>query len=283
MLGKNALQAFLWGFLLFPIALQAGHIEKTFPVAAQPNLILKSQSGWITIRGWQRQEIRIVATHFSNNVEIDIENNNSKVSVNTHVLDQLASPDKVKVDYQVFVPEKSNVEVNTQLGGVLIEGISGEIRVDVFQAAVKIMGVSGFVNAKTLNSKLEVLDSKGTIQTKTVTGDIWLIHLESNSVSAESTVGNILYDSPFFSRGSYSFSTNDGWIRILCREQDSVELNARTIHGKIQSDLPILSKKHSPLRLNNVGLQSLLGTLNSGDATIRITTFNGLIQILKKP
>jgi hypothetical protein len=62
-----------------------------------------------------------------------------------------------------------------------------------------------------------------------------------------------------------------------------VELNAKTVKGNIQSDLPILSKKHSPLRLSSVGQQSLLGTLNSGDATIRITTYNGLIQIMKKP
>ena len=97
-----------------------------------------------------------------------------------------------------------------------------------------------------------------------------------------STLGNISYEGDFVSRGKYSFTTNEGVILIQCPSQASVEWEARTVKGGIESNLPIKSKSHSAAAQGFVGKQSLLGTLNQGDATVQLSTFSGKIKINRK-
>ena len=273
----------VWSLVLSAISSQAAdRIEKIFPVSKNPNFLLTNYSGVISITSWQSSEIKAVCIKHSQNVEIDTESSGNKVRISTHVLDKLASPEKAKVDYQIFVPEESNVQVQSNMGNVVIENVKGEISVDVVDAPVRVTGVTGYVNAKSLGSKLEISQSKGIIQTNTVSGDIVFTKLDSNNVTALSTLGNIFYEGDFIGGGKYNFSTNEGLISIHCPDQASVEWDARTVKGGIESDLPIKSKNHHSVSQNLYGKQALFGTLNSGDATVQLSTFSGKIRIRRK-
>ena len=270
-------------FFLPVICLQAAdRIEKTFPVAKNASLILTNYTGTISVKGWQNSEVKVVCTKHSQNVEIDTESTPSKVKVTTHVLDKLAAADKARVDYQVYVPEEATLEIVNNMGTVDVENIKGAVKVDVFEAVVKIAGVQGGVQATSLGSKLTISESTGPIQTTTVSGDIAFSKLDSNSVTANSTLGNISYQGDFVRLGNYRFSTNEGVILVQCPEQASVEWNARTVKGKIRSNLPIRSKNHAPSSAGIAGKQSLFGTLNQGDANVTLSTFSGEININRR-
>ena len=270
-------------FLMPVICLQAAdRIEKIFPVSKNASLILTNYTGTISVKGWQNSEVKVVCTKHSQNVEIDTESTPSKVKVTTHVLDKLAAADKARVDYQVYVPEEATLEIVNNMGTVDVENIKGAVKVDVFEAVVKIAGVQGGVQATSLGSKLTISESAGPIQTTTVSGDIAFSKLDSNSVTANSTLGNISYQGDFVRLGNYRFSTNEGVILVQCPEQASVEWNARTVKGKIRSNLPIRSKNHAPSSAGIAGKQSLFGTLNQGDANVTLSTFSGEININRR-
>jgi hypothetical protein len=272
-----------WPLVLVAISLQASdRIEKVFHVSKTPNLMLTNYSGVISVKGWQNPEIKAVSIRHSQNVEIDTESSGNKVRISTHVLDKLASREQSKVDYQVFVPEESNVQVQSNMGSVTIESIKGEVCLDVVDAAVKVVGVRGYVTAKSLGSKLEISQCKGMIQATTVSGDIVFNKVESNNVAAYSTLGNIFYEGDFTGGGRYNFLTNEGFISVYCPDQASVEWDAKTVKGVIESDLPIKSKNHRSVPPNSFARQSLVGTLNSGDATVQLSTFSGKIRIRRK-
>ena len=260
----------------------ADRIEKIFPVSKNASLMLTNYTGTISVKGWQNPEVKVVYTKYSQNVEIDTESTPSKVKVTTHVLDKLAAADKARVDYQVYVPEEATLEIVNNMGTVDVENIKGAVKVDVFEAVVKIAGVQGGVQATSLGSKLTISESTGPIQTTTVSGDIAFSKLDSNSVTANSTLGNISYEGDFVRLGNYRFSTNEGVILVQCPEQASVEWNARTVKGKIRSNLPIRSKNHAPSSTGIAGKQSLLGTLNQGDANVTLSTFSGEININRR-
>jgi Toastrack DUF4097 len=270
--------------LLVPVTcLQAAdRVEKVFPVSKNASLMLTNYTGTISVKGWQNSEIKVVYTRHSQNVEIDTESTASKVKVTTHVLDKLAVADKARVDYQVYVPEEAALEIVNNMGTVDVENIKGAVKVDVIEAVVKITGVHGGVQATSLGSKVAISDSSGPIQTTTVSGDIVFSKLDSNSVTANSTLGNISYEGDFARLGNYRFSTNEGVILVKCPDQASVEWNARTVKGKIRSNLPIRSKNHVPSSTGIAGKQALLGTLNQGDANVSLSTFSGEININRR-
>lgn len=272
----------LFLILLVPLFLTAGErFERSFPVSKSPSVMVANYTGDVIVKGWQRQEVKVIATNYTQNVEIDTEPIGNKVRITTHVLDKLATAEKARVDYQIFVPEESNLDVKSNMGKVEVDNIKGDIGIEVVEASVRVQGVSGYLQARSLGSKLAITNSSGIIQTTTVSGDIFFDRLQSNSVNANSTLGNISYEGDFISPGKYIFSTNEGTIMIRCTDQASVEWDAKTVKGVIESDLPIMSKKHSPATRNSQR-QSLLGTLNRGDATVQVSTFSGKIKITRK-
>jgi len=270
-------------FLLLsaPFLMAGERFEKVFQVTTNPCVMITNYTGGITVKGWQRQEVKVIAANFTRNVEIDTEVFGGKVKIATHVLDKLATTEKAKVDYEILVPEDSNLDIQTNMGTLDVENIRGKIEIDAVEATVKVDGVSGYLQARSLGSKLTISNASGMVQTTTVSGDILFDHLQSSSVNASSTLGNISYNGDFVSRGKYTFSTNEGAIMIQCAEQASVEWDAKTVTGVIESDLPITSKKHSSVPKSNEH-QALLGTLNRGDATVQLSTFSGKIKIIRK-
>jgi len=277
----NLLRSSLLLALSAPFLVAGERFEKVFPVTKNPYVMITNYTGVVTVKGWQRQEVKVIAINFTKNVEIDTELIGGKVKIATHVLDKLATTEKAKVDYQILVPEDSNLDIQTNMGTLEVENIRGTIEIDAVEAAVIVHGVSGYLQARSLGSKLTISNASGMIQTNTVSGDILFVHLQSNSVNANSTLGNISYDGDFVSRGKYAFTTNEGAILIQCAEQASVEWDAKTVKGVIESDLPITSKKHSSVSRDN-GRQSLLGTSNRGEATVQLSTFSGKIKIIRK-
>jgi DUF4097 and DUF4098 domain-containing protein YvlB len=281
-LAKVAICLFLMTFVAPPLAPASERIEKVFPVLKSPTLMLTNYSGSIVIKSWQNPEVKALCTKFSQNVEVDIESVGNKIHLSTHVLDKLAIEEKARVDYQIFTPEESNLEIRTNLGSVVIEKIKGEVRIDVMAAPVRVFQVAGYLDVRSLNSKMEIVDSKGIIRATTVSGDIMLSRLNSNNITAQSTLGNISYEGDFASGGKYNFSTNEGVISVFCSDQASVEWEARTVKGGIETNLPIKSKSHYPVSRSYFGKQSLMGTSNSGDATVQLSTFSGRIRIIRK-
>ncbi len=272
-----------WPIALAALSIQAAdRIEKVFPVSKNSNLMLTNYSGIISVKGWQNSEIKAVCIKYSQNVEIDTESGGNKVRVATHVMDKLASPERAKVDYQILVPEDAGLQIQSNLGSVVIENVRGPVNVDVVDAPVRITGTAGYVTAKSLCSKLEILQSKGIIRTNTVSGDIVFSRLQSDNVTASTTLGNIYYEGDFSRGGKYNFSTNEGFISINCPDQASVDWEAKTVKGAIESDLPIKSKTHRSVPRNSPERQSLVGTQNSGDATVQLSTFSGAIKIRRK-
>ncbi len=269
--------------ILAVVSLQASErVERVFPVSKSPNIMLTNYSGSITVKSWPNQEVRVQCTKYSQNVEVDSESIGNKIHLATHVLDKLASSERSKVDYQIFTPEESDLEIRTNLGSVLVEKIKGEVRIDVVDAPVRVSEVAGYLNARSLNSQIEITAAQGIIQTTTVSGDILFRRLSSNNVTALSTLGNIAFEGDFMSGGRYNFQTNAGVITVYCSDQASVEWDARTVRGGIESFIPIKSKSHSSAPRNYIGRQSLLGTSNSGEATVQLSTFSGRIRIQRK-
>ena len=251
--------------------------EKKFKVEKTPTITLINYSGSISAQGWTNDSVKLIAIRYSENVEIDVEASSNRVDIASHILDKLADSKKTLVDYELYIPENSNLHIRSNIGDVSISNVRGQVSVDVVNAAVKVTKINGYLNAHSLGKKtINISQSKGTIQATTVRANIVLEQLQSDNVKANSTLGDIVYRGNFMNGGSYNLSSTDGKITVICTETASVEWNVSTVKGSINSNLPIRSKQHRPL-FNN--FQSLLGTSNKGQATVHLSTFSGRIQI----
>ena len=251
--------------------------EQQFEVEKMPTITLINTSGEISAQGWANSSVKLISTHYSENVEVDVEATPNRVYIASHVLNERASSKETLVDYELYIPENSNLQIRNDIGDVLISNVKGQVTVDVVDGAIKVTKIDGYLNAHSLGKKVvEVSRSKGTIQATTVRANIVFEQLQSDNVKANSTLGSISYRGNFIDGGSYKFSSTDGGISVICTKTASVEWDVRTVKGSIKSNLPMRSKQHRPL-FNN--FQSLLGTSNKGQATVHLSTLSGKIQI----
>lgn len=135
---------------------------------------------------------------------------------------------------------------------------------------------------KSLGGRVEIEQSEGVIHLTTVSGEIHLKDVNSQSLTAATSTGNLFYAGDFVPAGKYQLSSQEGSISIRCPPQASVEWNAKSVRGGIESNLPIESKRHYVRRTPSLIMHTLIGTLNSGAATVNLFTLSGKIRIYRK-
>jgi DUF4097 and DUF4098 domain-containing protein YvlB len=262
--------------------LAADRVERVFSVSPSPSVAITNYAGMIRAQSWPNAQIKLVATKYSKHVAIQMETSSNWVRLTSEVADRLAKPEAVRVDYEVWVPGESSLEVRSNMGSVHVEGIRGDVNIDVMNAAVLFTGTSGDARVNSLDGRVEIRQAEGIIHVTTVSGDIVLKGVKSRSLLATTATGNLSYEGDFLPGGKYQLSSYQGSIFVQCPAQASVEWNAKSVTGGIESNLPIESKRRHARRPLSPNMHALVGTLNSGDATVNLFTTTGKIRIHRK-
>jgi len=108
-----------------------------------------------------------------------------------------------------------------------------------------------------------------------------LIQMRSYKIFASTSNGDLLLDGEFLPNGVYHLKNYSGNINVRFSPGDSFDLNAQSVHGKLnnQADLKPYTHEHSPQpRFGN----AIFGTQNLGRARVEVRSFDGTINILKR-
>lgn len=255
--------------------------EKRFPVGATPTVIVTNDNGLITVRGTPRSEVHVVATKRSSNVEIDTEPMGNRLRFDTHLFDRNMKPQERTVDYVLEVPEKTSLEIHNVGGRVKVDGVSGGLSIDALNSSIELNDIHGSMILRSVSGNMSVARSSGRIEANSISGDLQFTDLSSQSVDGSTTSGNISFEGNFYDNGRYTLSNYSGFIDIATPADSSFELDARSVKGSVQSEIPLKSKSHTPFN-PAVMRQSLLGVYNDGAASVHLSSFSGKIRIRKK-
>ncbi|MHA0110785.1 DUF4097 family beta strand repeat-containing protein, partial [Klebsiella pneumoniae] len=80
---------------------------------------------------------------------------------------------------------------------------------------------------------------------ESVSGNIQLANVAAPQVRVRSTSGKISYDGDFGYTGEYHLSNHSGDINATIPQSASAEIQATSIHGKVQDDVHLKPKQHS--------------------------------------
>ncbi len=279
----------LWLFLLPLGALTAAgpaRMDKTFQTTPNPRISLTNLTGQVVVKGWERAQVHAVCTTSSPRVEVDTEpipDNGpaEKIHFDTHVLDPLVTGKDQMADYSIEVPVGSSLEIRNRQGSVQIDNLQGDASVESVGAMISVREVAGHLAVRSVGGDIEIVRPSGRVEASSITGNIHIVWPTGSELRSNTTSGKIFYEGDFVSGGDYVLSSYSGDVNIFCPSSASFELNAKTVRGKLDSDCPITPKRHTP-SLPFSG-NSLLGTHNTGNATVELTSFSGSIRIRQQP
>jgi DUF4097 and DUF4098 domain-containing protein YvlB len=144
------------------------------------------------------------------------------------------------VSYEVFVPRRADLSVETHNGGISIQGVNGKIDFRAINGGVVLKRIGGAVRGNTLNGGLVI----------ELTGDHW----DGETLDVNTTNGGVVMSVP---------------------ENYSANLQTGTVNGGVEIDFPVTVQgkisKQIALNLGSGGATVKATTTNGGVRLKRIT------------
>jgi DUF4097 and DUF4098 domain-containing protein YvlB len=219
--------------------------ETTIPARGGRIRVDGGQNGGITISGWDRNEIKVVARLQANGrTQRDAEDILKDIRVVTSSEIRAEGPSTGRregwsVSFDVYVPRHTNLDLETHNGGIKIADVDGQIRFDAVNGGVKLAGLAGDVRGATENGGLSV----------TLDGDRW--------------------------RGAgLDVRTQNGGVKLDVPTRYNADLETGTVNGHVDLDFPVTVS-------GRLG-RTISTRLGGGGAPIRVRTTNGGVSIRQR-
>jgi DUF4097 and DUF4098 domain-containing protein YvlB len=267
--------------LVAALPASAHRIEKKFTVEERPVVTIRNHHGRIAVKSWKRPEVQVIGEHADQRIEVDTDKSGNRIDVVTHVLAQNMTPAEMRADYEILVPEETELQVRTDSGSVVIERVFGELMIETVAADVEMREVAGYLVVRTTGGSLVCFRCAGRIEFNSISGGARLLEPVSSNVRAQTFSGDLLYDGDFRPGGIYFLKTTDGKIDVRYSENDSFTLSANSIRGKVESDASLKPPSHSTRPPSGLA-RGLFGTHNEGLARVELSSFSGIIRIFKR-
>ncbi len=237
--------------------------HKVLSLKAGGSFSLKNVNGSITITTWKKDKVEINAKKTTRDdpeklkeVRIEIKSTSDSVSVDT--IYPRRRNIRVKVEYEVKVPEGINLEKVRSVNG-----------------SVTIVGPLGDVHASTTNGKIKLDRASGTVSLSNTNGNIEAKHIRGE-LDAHTTNGSIKLEMFSFEDGVKAKTVNGGiTLKFDAVEKIDADLELRTVNGKIYLDFPVTFQNLQKTR------RRLEGRIGKGGPQLSLRTVNGSIRITR--
>lgn len=251
-------------------------------------LVLESFRGEVTIRAWDRNEMRVVGDH-SRRTAIDIDRSRSAVRLRA---DAWAGP--AQVDYELTVPASMDIDIRGTFVSADIDGVEGEVTIYSTQGDISVRGGRGFIQLETVNGQVHLADAEGSVEARStngavtvtnfsgditassVNGRITLDGIESSDVRAETTSGGVYYDGTIVDGGRYTLSTHSGDVVVALADGVNATFGVSTFSGNLDTAFPVT------VTGTRTRGRPFSFTLGDGSARVELQSFSGDIELTRR-
>lgn len=199
-------------------------------------------NGGVSVHGWERNEIRVVAKlQSSARSRADAEALLRDVDVRTGTEVRAEGPrtgrnESWSVSFEVYVPRRTDLALDANNGGIAIEEVSGAIRFSTVNGGVALGGLAGDVRGSTQNGGLSV----------TLTGTRW-------------------------DGAGLDVRTDNGGVNVNVPSRYNADFETGTVNGGMNIDFPVTVS-------GRIG-RTIETRLGAGGAPIRVRTTNGGVRV----
>jgi len=259
--------------------------ERHFKVKDRPVVILDNiVNGRIEVKSWKNPEVVVTSSSVEGKVTIDIEQVGDRIDINASSLVSSSGPHDVEANFQLVVPEQTELQLRTQTGLILVEQVNGDMKLQSVAGDVHLKEVSGYIIVKTTGGSLICTLCSGKLEFTSISGSAQILQPSLTSVNLMTTTGNILYDGDFIRTGLYTMNSGRGLVEVRFSGSDSFDLNAQTYRGTVDNQAADFLKPeaHANHHAQSKFSRGLFGTVGQGLAKVELSSYSGTIRILKR-
>ena len=271
----------LLSVLLLPAPLAAQRMERAFPSSADALVELRNQAGRVLVHGWDRPNVLVVYDRRSRSTDVHFDEGANRLLIHTQVLQGDIQASERVVDFEIWMPAAASLDLHLDVGQVELDGLRDGIEVVTVAADVTVRDAVGTIEVMTTSGDVTIADSGGRLKVESVSGSLRFLNTPGRSLTARTASGSIRFEGNLLGGGAYDLSSHEGAIELRLPADASFELTARSVQGQVSNTFPLKLKQHGRLPPPSHA-QSLLGTVQSGAALLRASSFSGNISIEKR-
>lgn len=216
---------------------------RTFPATQNVRLQLMNRTGTVTVEGWDRQEVSIIASLESPAANMAPQIVGGTIVINL-VKDNAGRNEVGNVNFTIRVPFTSAVDIETKIGNLNVSNVRGGL-------------VRAYISSE---------------------GDITLTNIGASNVSAENVIGDIFFDGEILDGGIYRFSSTRGNINLRLPVFASFRFVATAPSTRSISLGAFVNTNTSYLGDG----RRVVGKIGEGSATLSVTNQRGSITFLRR-
>lgn len=273
--------------LLAALQTQGFQTDTTFAVPQGTRLHVETQGGDITIRAWDRNQVRVQASH-SRRTRIDVQISGAVVLLEAEADRGPAN----MVDYTITVPAwmslglegmysaidvtgvRGAITAQTLEGDITIKGPAESVKLESVQGRIVVQGIRGSTTITTISESIEASDIQGDILAESVSGNIVLHRIDSKVVEAETVSGEIVLDGRIVDGGRYSLLSHSGELMVTMPEGANATIATATGSGDVRATFPLPASERPTRRRQTF-------RLGNGSATVELESFSGSIRLFR--
>jgi len=259
--------------------------EKHFTVSGRPVVTLNNiVNGRIEVKSWKNPEVVVTSSFVSGRVSIETEQVGDRIDINATSLANSSQPHEVEANFSLTVPEETELQLRTQTGLILVEQVSGDMKLLSVAGDVHLKEVSGYVIVKTASGSLVCTGCTGKLDFNSISGSAQVLQSSPTSLNLMTTTGNILYDGEFRRMGLYTMNSGRGLVEVRFSRLDSFDLKASTYRGTVDNQAPEAFQPDTHSKHHSVSsmAKSLWVTMGQGSARVEVSSYSGTIRIVKR-
>ncbi len=217
--------------------------SKTYPASKNVRLQLTNRTGTVTVEGWDREEVKILALMEAPAANMEPRSLSGTIDINL-VKDNQGRGEVGNVNFTIKVPYDSSVDIETRMGNLNVSNVRGTL-------------VRAHISSE---------------------GDIVLTNIYASAVSAENLIGDIFFDGDIQREGNYRFSSTRGNINLRIPFTSSFRMVATAPSTR---SISLGSLANSGLRFVSEG-RRVIGQIGDGSATLTVTNQRGSISFIRR-
>lgn len=175
----------------------------------QPLTIDGGQNGGISVKGWDGADVRIravIQTWGDSEAQAQERAKSLSITTSGNAL-RASSTDHAAVTFEVFVPRRLALALNTYNGGISLHELQGTITFRAYNGGVSLANLGGQVTGNTTNGGLSI----------SLNGSQW----NGSGLDVSTTNGGITWRLPANYSAQFFTSTNGGSIRTTLPMSDT--------------------------------------------------------------
>ena len=305
-----------WGLLAAP-ALSETRIERNLALAPGGQLLVDIEAGSVSVTGGSGSGCRVVVTSSRDDLDDKLDFSFEESAGEVRIVAKRKGKSwfgswsfKGKLLFEIEVPERTMVDLDTSGGSLEVDSIIGDVRLDTSGGGIRVTRVRGEVLADTSGGGITIREIVGDVEADTSGGGIHIEQVDGEvqadtsggGITMQDVTGDLAADTsggsikisgaggrveadtsggpidvefaPGNSEGG-SLSTSGGGISVTLDAGANLEIDASTSGGSVRSDLPITVRGEMDKR-------SIRGTLGGGGSTLKMRASGGGIRIRER-